>query len=857
MRIIQLLPTITYGDAVSNDALAIREIVQEMGYTTDIYAESIDERLKNLDLAQYYTKMPKLTAEDVLIYHFSTGSALMKNILSHVPSRNIMIYHNVTPFEFFAPYNIDLATISREGLRDLVEIKDLFEYCLADSEYNKQDLLNAGYSCPVDVLPILIRFSDYDKRQNHEIIDTYKGDGWTNILFVGRVAPNKKHEDIIKAFYYYKKHINKNSRLFLVGSYDDTETYYLRLQSYVKALGLDDVIFTGHVPFDQILAYYKLADVFVCLSEHEGFCIPLLEAMKFNVPIIAYDSTAISGTLGGAGILSDDKNPVLIAKLVDKVITDDIFRQNIIENEQARLEHFSHINISRQFEQLLQNFLQKNIAINKDKTNNSNVLINNQQQYLLALKKEIKPTEDEEILIPFEKMPIPPMKKERMSLKKVIKKKILKPCYLFVSSLNPQLADKIKDNIKLVLGKGNPIQQYDYNLQVVESTSDHIPSVLVDLTQTTMTDAKTGIQRVVNNIDYELRNLQDNIINVRDRDEQLLTSRRYDANRLHQKFDNKEYTISPVNDDKLLLLDSSWDRSEDFASIIGRMQEINGKAYAVIYDLFPVQYPDLFDSLQFISVFKQWHNMILTHCDGILCISRTTADIVAEYFTKKKFKRRKQLELYYFHMGSDIKNNSESDVRKEIKDFVSNMETFLMVGTIEPRKGHNIVIDAFNKLIEENHPCQLLMIGKDGWKNDEFKEKLFNSSALKYIKWVSNATDAELNWAYQNSSALISASQDEGFGLPLIEAAHFGLPILCSDIPIFHEVAGENATYFKKMDANSLKDAIVAWLKQTNHPDSRKIELYTWKDSAQEILDILNGKVEPYKLLGKRSEDQA
>lgn len=115
-------------------------------------------------------------------------------------------------------------------------------------------------------------------------MEHYKDDGYTNFIFVGRVAPNKKQEDVIRAFYCYKKYCNPKSRLFIVGSYNGMERYYHRLRRYVGALELDNVVFTGHIPFAQILAYYHLADLFLCMSDHEGFCVPLVEAMYFNLP---------------------------------------------------------------------------------------------------------------------------------------------------------------------------------------------------------------------------------------------------------------------------------------------------------------------------------------------------------------------------------------------------------------------------------------------------------------------------------------------------------------------------------------------------------------------------------------------
>ena len=179
----------------------------------------------------------------------------------------------------------------------------------------------------------------------------------TNIVFTGRIAPNKKQEDVIKAFYCYKKYYDSSARLFLVGSYKEDDEYYQKLKEYVWRLGVKDVYFTGHIKFNQILAYYKIADVFLCMSEHEGFCVPLVEAMFFDVPIIAYNSTAIPSTLGGSGILLDDKNPIIAAKMIDILVNDAELRQKVLKNQRERLEDFKYEKIKEQFEQYLNDFI--------------------------------------------------------------------------------------------------------------------------------------------------------------------------------------------------------------------------------------------------------------------------------------------------------------------------------------------------------------------------------------------------------------------------------------------------------------------------------------------------------------------
>lgn len=357
MKIIQLATTISYGDAVSNDVLAIREVLTKNGYSTDIFAENIDSRISG-KLVKRVSKMPDLTSEDVIIYHLSTGTDLNFSLPGY-PCRKIMIYHNITPYRFFSGYSVETYELCKKGYKGLKFLSDKVEYCLADSNYNKKDLIRSGYQCPIDVLPILIPFADYKKRPNDKILEKYAGQDYCNILFTGRIAPNKKQEDVIEAFYYYQKYYNAHSRLFLVGNYCGMEKYYDRLQDYIKRLGVRNVIFTGHVKFDEILAYYKIADIFLSMSEHEGFCVPLVEAMYFEVPIIAYDTSAIGDTLGGAGILLKKNNPLETAGMIDFLIRYQELRNKVIQNQRERLQDFSYKKISEQLLDYLKGFMDK------------------------------------------------------------------------------------------------------------------------------------------------------------------------------------------------------------------------------------------------------------------------------------------------------------------------------------------------------------------------------------------------------------------------------------------------------------------------------------------------------------------
>ena len=355
MRVIQILPTLGWGDAVGNDTRAIYRILKDEGYDTVIGAEAVDRRIPK-DEAAELKDLPKIRDEDLVIYHGSTGSKLNFDIAGY-PGRKIMIYHNITPPEFFRRYNKEARENMEYGYEGIRYLKDKFTYCIADSEYNKQELRRMGYECDIDVCPILIPFEDYDREPSAKVLKQYR-DGKKNWLFVGRIAPNKKQEDVIRAFYCYQRDYEPESRLFLVGNAGGMEVYEARLRNYIHMLGLDEkVIIPGHIPFDETLAYYRLADVFVCMSEHEGFCVPLAEAMHFGVPIAAYGCCAVPDTLGSGGILLDSKEPEIAAAAANRLITDEALRAAILDGQQEMLQKYAYETVKSRLLALLKDLL--------------------------------------------------------------------------------------------------------------------------------------------------------------------------------------------------------------------------------------------------------------------------------------------------------------------------------------------------------------------------------------------------------------------------------------------------------------------------------------------------------------------
>lgn len=355
MRVIQMIPSITYGDAVSNNCLATGKLLESMGFDNEIYAENIGSNLPK-GVVRNVADLPRLTAKDVVIYHGAIGSDL-NYLLPTLPCRKIMIYHNITPPEFFEGFCATSENLCRQGLDQMQYLSDKLDYCLADSAFNKEDLLKMGYTCPVDVSPLLIAFGDYETPPSQEMIARYS-DGVTNLLFVGRLAPNKKQENVVRAFYFYHKFLNPKSRLFLAGS--GSGAYVDALHDYVDALGLQDsVIFPGHIKFNELLALYHCADAFLCMSEHEGFCVPLLEAMYFDVPVIALRSSAVPWTMGGSGVLLESSDPVLAAQTLNDVLTDPARKEQILAGQRERLKFFDPASLSEDLKKFLTDFLSK------------------------------------------------------------------------------------------------------------------------------------------------------------------------------------------------------------------------------------------------------------------------------------------------------------------------------------------------------------------------------------------------------------------------------------------------------------------------------------------------------------------
>ena len=341
MRVDQLVQSVVEGDAISADATEIWRRLTSMGVESDVYVGETGGRPR--------PDVPTRPASDLepgadaLIYHLSSGSALVDRFLAY-PAKRVLVYHNITPPRFFEGWDPPMVSVAAAGRRQLRRAGPLCDFATGESEFNRKDLRSAGFGRTA-VLPVatLVDPASLEVEPDTATLDELaarKANGpiW---MFVGRFVPNKCQVDIVKAFAAFRRASAPGATLALIGS-AYTGSYHKGTLELAERLGvLESVIARGPVSLAELSAFYRSADLFVCMSEHEGFCAPLLEAMHFRVPIVAYAAAAIPETVAGAGVLLDTKDPLLVAAAADELLADSELRALLDERARTRLEELS------------------------------------------------------------------------------------------------------------------------------------------------------------------------------------------------------------------------------------------------------------------------------------------------------------------------------------------------------------------------------------------------------------------------------------------------------------------------------------------------------------------------------------
>ncbi len=337
MIINQWVPAAHRGDAIGDSARRMRAMLRQLGHDSDIYALTMDDDLKG-DVRPFDD--PGAGNGHMTIFHYALPSP-MTEAFARLREGRVLQYHNVTPASFFAPYDpvlFRLASLARQELRTLAGRVDL---ALGVSNYNREELEALGFS-PTGVLPLAVDTTRITSAPARPAIDRMLDDEFVNFLFVGRIAPNKKIEDHIRLAEHYKRYVDAFYRFIFVGRCDVVPRYYAMVRALMTEYRLlpERFIFTGPVSDEELAGYYRNAAVYISLSEHEGFCAPLLEAMAADVPVLAYSAAAVPETLGGAGVQFAPKDLEYAAELAGTLAFDDTVRRDIIAGQRRRLSDF-------------------------------------------------------------------------------------------------------------------------------------------------------------------------------------------------------------------------------------------------------------------------------------------------------------------------------------------------------------------------------------------------------------------------------------------------------------------------------------------------------------------------------------
>jgi len=333
----QLLPVLDPGDAVSGHTLQLQQVLRSMGVESEIFCERTHPNLT--ELAQPYSQYPGGAA----LYHVAIGSRLADWALGQTMPL-LLDHHNLTPARFFEAWDPPLVHGTAWGRQQLTPLCQRTVLGLADSRYNEADLLDAGCTAPTAVVPILFDPETFERPVDQATLarlQETKRAGGRDWLFVGRVVPNKCQHEVVAAFAWYRRMVDPAARLWVVGG-ASSRVFERALESYVQALGLTDAVtLTGPVSHGALAAHFQTADVFVCLSEHEGFCVPLLEAMYHRVPVVAFAAAAVPETLGDAGLLLRDKSPAMVGAAVERIFADPALHASLQGRAKVRLAEMS------------------------------------------------------------------------------------------------------------------------------------------------------------------------------------------------------------------------------------------------------------------------------------------------------------------------------------------------------------------------------------------------------------------------------------------------------------------------------------------------------------------------------------
>jgi len=341
----QLMAGFARGDAISHEAMALGKVCRDAGFQSRIYAPAGRIAPDSAgDVCPLSECRP--SAEDIVILHYSIESKAT-DVFLRAAGRRVLLYHNITPAEFYEPYDSEVAGALRRAREALPEVLRAAHAVWADSAFNASELQAMG-AARARVFPLIFSPEPLDIPPDPALFSRFAGE-WTNILFVGRIAPNKRIEDLIEAFAWFHRNISQSSRLIVAGSDRSAPAYFAMLRMYALELDLDSVLFVRFVSPEGLAACYRSAHLFVTTSLHEGYCLPLLEAMHMGVPVIAHGVGGVPEALGGAGVMYDGLDNRQLAALFAEVLSNPELRSRILESQRQRMRQIYARSVGAEF----------------------------------------------------------------------------------------------------------------------------------------------------------------------------------------------------------------------------------------------------------------------------------------------------------------------------------------------------------------------------------------------------------------------------------------------------------------------------------------------------------------------------
>jgi glycosyltransferase involved in cell wall biosynthesis len=352
-RVVQLLSGFADGDATSSEARALHTLFLRLGHASEIYAA--DDHIAPA-MAGRCRPLSSFCGrdDDVLLHHYGIASPAVEAFVT-APGRKVLVHHNITPAPFFRGFDDALAERLDRARTDLKAVASACKSVWAVSDYNAHELRELGVG-DVRVFPLIFPAAEFDAAPDPRILARFEAP-MTNLLFVGRIAPNKCIEELILAFAWYKRRINPLSRLLVIGSKRSCPRYYAMLRMLADELDLENVYLEGFASEAGLTAYYQVAGAFVCASRHEGYCLPLVADMYQEVPVIARDAGGMPEAMGGAGVLFDDLDAGELAELIRRVTGDPALRGEVLASQQRRIQQVLHRPVEAELKALLNEVL--------------------------------------------------------------------------------------------------------------------------------------------------------------------------------------------------------------------------------------------------------------------------------------------------------------------------------------------------------------------------------------------------------------------------------------------------------------------------------------------------------------------